>query len=413
MNEYNLYPEKHFFSIGISYKKADANLRGKYAFLPESVPALVKKARQNEIKHFFAVSTCNRTELYAFAHHETDIVKLWCQFSGGNEVEIRSILSVKKDFEAVSHLFRVGAGLESQIIGDFEIIGQIKIWFNRFKKQNTTNAFLERLVNTTIQISKKIKHQTTLSSGSTSVSYAAVHYILTRVKNPSSKKIILLGTGKIGRNTCENLLKHTGHNQITLINRTRQSAENFANKFEVKLKGYEELEKEVNNSDILIVATSAIHPTLKKEHIKTDNPLLIIDLSVPSNVESSLKDLSNITVMGVDKLSMITNQNIKKRNEQIPLAEQIIENIGNDFKDWLETRKFVPYLQAFRKRLENINDTAHHSLKKKNNSEEKKEVLAEKVIQKLTDHLANYLLKNKENAEEAMETINKVFKVTQ
>lgn len=413
MTEYNVTESKHFYLLGVSYKKADEKVRGKYTIFPETVPILVQEAKRNQIHHFFVVSTCNRTEVYAFADDYSQIIKTLCAVTKGNEDELKSITSIRKDFDAINHLFRVGSGLESQIVGDFEIIGQMKIWFSRFKKMGTTNAFLERLINTSIQVSKKVKQNTTLSSGVTSVSYAAVNYILTQVENPSAKKILLFGTGKIGRNTCENLIKHTDHTHVTLINRTEEKAVSVAKKYEVNSKRFEELEHEINRSDIIIVATGAEKPTVLKEYIHTDKELLFIDLSMPANVDRSIKDLSNTTVLGVDELSSIITQNIEKRKEQIPEAEQIIAEMTNEFKDWLETRRYVPFIQAFKERLEDIHHIEHTTLKKKEVIEEAVDhtILAEKVIQKLTNHLANHLLENKGKAEDTMELINKVFKV--
>ncbi|APD06116.1 glutamyl-tRNA reductase [Flavobacteriaceae bacterium UJ101] len=411
MTEYNVTESKHFYLLGVSYKKADEKVRGKYTIFPDTVPELVREAKRNRIHHFFVVSTCNRTEVYAFADDYSQVIDALCAVTKGNKEELESISFIKKDFDAINHLFRVGSGLESQIVGDFEIIGQMKTWFSRFKKMGTTNAFLERLINTAIQVSKKIKQNTTLSSGVTSVSYAAVNYILTQVEKPSSKKILLFGTGKIGRNTCENLIKHTDHTHVTLINRTEEKAERIAKKYEVNSKSFDELENEINLSDIIIVATGAQTPTVLKEHIRTDKELLFIDLSIPANVDRSIKELSNVTVLGVDELSSIIAKSIEKRKEQVPEAERIISEMMNEFKDWLETRKYVPFIQAFKERLEDIHHIEHTTLKKKEVIETDNTVLAEKVIQKLTNHLANHLLENKGDAKDTMELINKVFKV--
>lgn len=411
MTEYNVTESKHFYLLGVSYKKADEKVRGKYTIFPDDVSKLVREAKKNGIHHFFVVSTCNRTEFYGFADDYHQLIDSLCSVTQGNSVELEAITFIKKDFDAINHLFRVGAGLESQIIGDFEIIGQMKTWFIRFKKEGTTNAFLERLINTSIQVSKKVKQNTTLSSGVTSVSYAAVHYILTQVENPSTKQILLFGTGKIGRNTCENLVKHTDHTHVTLINRTEEKAEQVAKKYEVNSKRFDQLEQEINLSDIVIVATGAQSPTILSEHIKTDKNLLLIDLSIPANVDHAVKDLPNVTVLGVDELSSIIAENIEKRKEQIPEAEKIIEDMTNEFTDWLETRRYVPFIQAFKERLEDIHHIEHTTLKKKEVVEEHNHVLAEKVIQKLTNHLANHLLENKGDAEDTMALINKVFKV--
>ena len=138
---------------------------------------------------------------------------------------------IKTKEQAIDHVFQVGTGLDSQILGDFEIIAQIKKSFKQAKKSKLTSAFLERLCNSVIQASKRIKNETEISTGATSVSFASVKYLMREISEVQSKKIVLFGTGKIGRNTCENLVKHTKNQQITLINRTRDRAEEVAGKF--------------------------------------------------------------------------------------------------------------------------------------------------------------------------------------
>ena len=146
------------------------------------------------------------------------------------------------------------------------------------------NGYLERLTNSVIQSSKRIKTETSISSGATSVAFASVQYILSHVQNISNKNILLFGTGKIGANTCENLVKHTQNDHITLINRTKERAEKIGSKFPVIVKPYSELTSAIYDSDILIVATGAQAPTISKDLILNSKPLLILDLSIPRNV---------------------------------------------------------------------------------------------------------------------------------
>src|SRR5690606_28260787 len=233
-----IHPHKDFFVVGVSYEKADAEMRGKFAFFPESVEPFSEKAKTLGIDNFFVVSTCNRSEFYGIADCPDTMMNLYCEFTNGTIEEMKSVVSIQKNEEAIEQLFKVSAGLKSQILGDFEIIGQIKTWFKRFKKQGSSGAFLERLINTAIQISKKVKNQTTLSNGAASVSFAAVHYILATQTEISQKNILLYGIGKIGRNTCTNLVKHTQNDHITLINRTKEKAELMTEKYDVLVKDF-------------------------------------------------------------------------------------------------------------------------------------------------------------------------------
>src|SRR5690606_31907030 len=202
------------------YKKADAKTRGLFSLDLESKKLLLAQAKSAGTDGIIVISTCNRTEIYGFAQHPFQLIQLLCGNSKGTIEQFQEVAYIYKNYEAIEHLFRVGTGLDSQILGDFEIISQIKQGFHLSKKHELVNPFIERLVNSVIQASKRIKNETNLSTGATSVSFASVQYIMNNVENVSEKNILLFGTGKIGRNTCENLIKHTKNSHITLINRT-------------------------------------------------------------------------------------------------------------------------------------------------------------------------------------------------
>src|SRR5690554_5261012 len=255
MKDYNISKGKHFYTIGLSYKKADAEIKGHFSLDQTSRTALLKKAKEEGIEGLLVTSTCNRTELYGFADHPFQLIKLLCDHTRGSIEAFEKVAYIYKSKEAITHIFKVGTGLDSQILGDFEIISQIKKAFYESRDAQVANAFLERLVNAVIQASKRIKNETQISTGATSVSFASVQYILDTFDDASEKNILLFGTGKIGRNTCENLVKHTKKNKIIFINRTKDKAEQVAGKFDLTVKDYADLQSEIRNADILIVAT--------------------------------------------------------------------------------------------------------------------------------------------------------------
>jgi len=379
---------KHFHVIGISYKNADLFTRGKFNLNKLQTNKLLIKGKTSGIEDLLVLSTCNRTEIYGMVYNPSELIQLLCEFSFGDEKKFNFYGYSLKNEKAFNHLFRVGTGLESQILGDFEIIGQIKKSFILSKIQNIKITFLERFINYVIQASKKIKNETKISSGATSISFASVQFILNNTKNLSNKKILLFGTGKIGKNTCENLLKHTNNADIVLINRTKEKAEEIGVKFNVKVKEYGSLPTEISSSDILIVATSAKKPTIKKDLIFNSNPIMILDLSIPNNVDLNVKELKNVTLVNLDELSSITNKNLNKRKKYIPHAEKIIEELLSEFLQWSHQRKFAPALKAFKTKLTSQQNT--------------KEISSE-MIEKLTGQFATYL---KENPSKVSETIN-------
>jgi glutamyl-tRNA reductase len=210
-------------SIGISYKKADVNTRGKFSLSPDRQLMLLQKAKDQNINGLFLLSTCNRTEIIGFTKPET-MKSLLCEFSMGEAHELDDICTVRSGKKSVKHLFKVGTGLESQILGDYEIVGQMKTAFKLAKESGALNPYLERLLNQVLKASKMVKNKTDLSSGTTSVSYAAVQYIMNNIEAYSDKSILVYGLGKMGRNTCKNIIKYTTNRNTSLINRTLEKA---------------------------------------------------------------------------------------------------------------------------------------------------------------------------------------------
>lgn len=403
----------HFYAIGLSYKKADADTRGHFSLDDSSKIALLEQAKTNGIESLIVISTCNRTEIYGFSEHPFQLIKLLCENTKGTLEEFQKVAYVYKNKEAISHLFRVGSGLDSQILGDFEIISQLKTSARISKKFGLLNAFTERLVNAVIQASKRIKTETDLSSGATSVSFASVQYILKTVENVSDKNILLFGTGKIGRNTCENLVKHTKNKHITLINRTKTKAQETAGKFNLIVKDHETLKDEIKVSDILIVATGAQSPTVDKHSIPSEKPLLILDLSIPRNVDQNVSELHNVSLIHLDDLSQMTDDTLERRKVFVPLAESIIEEVKQDFISWLETRKFAPTINALKHRLLDLKNAELETQRKKyaNFNEEQAELISNNIIQKITNHFAHHLKNDDLSTDESLELIKKVFQL--
>ncbi|MBD3723680.1 MAG: glutamyl-tRNA reductase [Flavobacteriaceae bacterium] len=402
-----------FYVVGLSYKKADAEMRGKFSLDDASKNNVLHQAKDEGIESLFLISTCNRTEIYGFARHPFQLIKLLCDNSQGTVEDFQNVAYIYKNKEAIQHLFKVGTGLDSQILGDFEIISQIKQGFVESKKLNLANAYLERLTNAVIQASKRVKNETELSSGATSVSFAAVQYIMNNVENIGNKNILLFGIGKIGRNTCENLVKHTKNEHIVLINRTKEKAEKIAGKFNVIVKDYTNLQEEIHKADVLIVATGAQNPTIDASVLNLKKPLLILDLSIPKNVNENVKSIEGVTLLHMDHLSQITDDTLEKRKQYIPQAEEIIEEIIEEFSSWSKARKFAPTIHSLKEKLASIKQAELNYQRKKleNFNEEQAEIISNRIIQKITTHFANHLKQENTSVDESIEWIEKVFQL--
>lgn len=414
METKNNSKDTHFYVIGISYKKADANIRGRFSLDIERQELILEEAQAEQMEGLMIISTCNRTELYGFAQHPFQLIQKLCAHSQASLEDFEKFGYIYKNKEAINHIFNVGTGLDSQILGDFEIISQFKKAFILSKKYNLVNAFIERLQNSVIQASKRVKNETELSSGATSVSFASVQYILGNVKNISQKNILLFGTGKIGRNTCENLIKHTDNKHITLINRTKEKAQQIAGKFNVLVKNFSELTEELSQTDVLVVATGSKTPTINKDILPKDKEMLILDLSIPKNVDENVKTIKGVTLIHMDHLSQMTDSTLERRKTFIPDAQRIIKEVKAEFEDWLQNRRFAPTIRALKMELENLKNSEIDFQRKKINNfnEEQAEILSNRIIQKITTKFINHL-KESNSAEDSLQFMQQIFQLDQ
>ena len=406
------YHQRNLYNIGVSYRKADAHTRGRYSLSKQNQIDLLKEAKSIGFDGVFILSTCNRTEITGFAEHPFQLIQLLCKYSGGNVEEFAQISYVYKSNEAVNQLFRIGTGLESQILGDYEIVGQLKLAFKLAKKYDTINAHLERLLNLVLQASKKVKNTTQLSSGTTSVSYAAVQYIIQNVPNYDQKNILVFGLGKMGKHTCKNLAQYTKNKSVCLINRTEEKAISFVKAHSsIRNSSISNLTQEIAKSDILIVSTGSDTPTITKQHISPEKEILILDLSMPENVDTSVNQFENVTLVNVDELSKITLETLSTRQNEVPKAEKIIEVYKEEFNDWLNNRKLVPAINALKESLESIkkDEINFHKKKIKNFDENQAEILTNRFIQKITTQFVKHLKEEETSVNDSIQIMSKVF----
>lgn len=350
----NLKDISKFWIAGINYKKTEASIRGQFAIQGEGYVGLLRHAFDIGLNELFVLSTCNRTEIYGFADNVSQLIDLLCAHTSGSREIFTELAYVKKGESAIQHLFNVSAGLDSQILGDYEIVGQIKAAVKLAKNHGCINGFLERLVNTVLQSSKAIKNQTELSGGTVSVSFAAVQYIRRHVVSIADKTILVLGTGKIGTNACKNLVDYLETKNITLINRTEEKAAELAQQLGLNYAPLAELPQHIAKSDIILVATDSTEPTILFSHLKDQDNKLVLDLSIPYNVDTTAQQLSHITIVNVDELSTLKDETLAKREAEVPKAKLIVGEHVDDFLEWYEMRKHVPVLKAVKTKLKEI-----------------------------------------------------------
>ena len=344
----------HFFAIGVNYKKADAGIRGQFAICNEGYQRILELAPAYNVDSLFVLSTCNRTEIYGFALNADLLIDLLCTQTRGDNKTFANLAYSKNGAQAVEHLFNVGAGLDSQILGDYEITGQLKQAVKLSKAHGMLNSFLERLVNNVLQSSKTVKNETKLSGGTVSVSFAAIQYIKSHVKIDSATKILLVGTGKIGRNTCKNLVDYLKTSNITVINRSEEKAAQLAAELGLKCAPLSNLEQHIKTSDIILVASNACEPVVLASQLVNCREKLIIDLSVPYNVEERVAALPNIKLVNVDLLSKLNDETLKAREAEKPKAKEIIAAQMDEFISWYMMSRNAPTLNAIKIKLNQI-----------------------------------------------------------
>ncbi|MBO9618938.1 MAG: glutamyl-tRNA reductase [Niabella sp.] len=340
-----------FCIAGINYHKADAATRGLFSISNDAFAALGKTAKDSGLKSVFVVSTCNRTEIYGFAESVMQLVELLVPHTNGDKAALYECGYFKNGEEALQHLFDVAAGLDSQILGDYEILGQLKRAVDTARCQQLIGPVMDRMLNFAFQSSKKIKTETNLSDGTVSVSFAAIE-LLQNIKEITAKKILIIGAGKFGVNVCKNLNTYLPGTTITLMNRTDDVARDIARAHNINFTPYSDKAAAIDASDIIIVCTNSSEPTVLPEHIKDGKQKLLLDLSVPVNVHPLLKNREGITVIDVDDISnTILDKTLARRKAEVPGANAIIDHFKEEFLSWLKEHHYAHHLKTWKNKL--------------------------------------------------------------
>lgn len=399
----------NFFLAGINYKKTDAKIRGLFAINPEQYQSLMTRAKLSGINELFVLSTCNRTEIYGFADAADHLIALLCHEAAGDEALFRELAYTAHGEEAVQHLFEVGAGLDSQILGDYEVISQVKNAAKFAKEHQCLGSFTERMINSVLQVSKSIKNETCLSAGTVSVAFAAVQY-LKQLPDIGHKNILLFGIGKIGRNTCKNMTDHLGTRNVTLINRTDSIARATAKELGFSFVPYAQLAASIRQADVIIVATNAAQPTILADHLKGQPGKIIIDLSIPHNVGACVRELPGIKVLNVDDLSKVQDETLQMRRQEIPKAKALIKEHMQDFLYWHEMRKHAVVLQSVKSRLQEIHSREIGNLKgEKQFCAEDVNEISSRIVQKVINLFAGKVRKANGQSDRYLEVLSELF----
>jgi len=340
-----------FCIAGLSYKKAEFNVRGRFSVDEVAKKAILADAAQMGLKSVLIVSTCNRTEVVGYAPHPHVLGALLVKHAGGGTMEeLLDFGYFIRGFEALHHAFKVGSGLDSQIIGDFEIAGQMKQALAFSQKLGMVGPVLDRTFGFIAQASKKIKNKTALCEGTVSVSFAAIEWLQQELKEEKAS-ILVIGAGKFGANVMKNLLHYFPSSEVAISNRTLLKAKKIAADLPVEVIPFSSIQEKADHFDAIITCTNAPEPIIRAEYFSTGKKRLLFDLSVPANIHENVKDIKGVHLVNVDDISVMLDNTISRRTADVPKAEAIIAEYMDAFYDWLGTHSHAPVIHEMKRKL--------------------------------------------------------------
>jgi glutamyl-tRNA reductase len=365
--------------IGISFKSAPIEIRERFTLnefeIINFINSLIEKKK---IGKFVVLSTCNRTEIYFHLVKESRVsnfnsiikafIRLWnVSYETG---EIKKYFYAYYDKEAVKHLFEVASGLDAMVLGEDQILGQVKEAFRISSEKDFTGAILNKLFHKAFEIGKKVRTQTAINEGASSVSSAAVELVANYFEKIEKNNVLLIGAGKTGELTLKCLLKK-GAKKVLMTNRDFAKAQKLSESIYVTAVAFKDINKYVTESDIVIISTTSKEPVITGTMIKhvmlgrNKRPLLLVDISMPRNVEQNVKDIENVMLFDIDDLNDLIKKNYSKRVSEIENANKLIYKYTDDFFAWLDTLNLTPAIIALKKKFESINNHELGIYKKK------------------------------------------------
>ena len=349
--------------LGINYHTSPVTLLEKVMIpVPAMSEALRVLSSHSDIREVIVLSTCNRTEVYAVAERyhaaHTDILEFLCETSGLSADEITPHLYSQFDDDAVVHLFEVAAGIDSAVLGETEIVGQVREAWDFAMKQGTSRSTLNLLFRYALESGKRARTETGISRSTASVAHAAVEMAEEILGTLSGKRVLVVGAGEMGEGVA-GALSRAGTESITVLNRTVSRAEALADKIGARVSDFESLENELSTADVVLACTGAggviiDHELLARVRQGVSTPILVVDIALPRDVAASVAELPGVTLRDLDNLSDWAQRGIEKRASEVG---QVREIIGEEVKRFLldqTQRQAAPLVAQLREVVESI-----------------------------------------------------------
>ena len=349
-------------SIGLNHTTAPVEVRERAAVAAEHLDDALKDiSKLNHIEEATILSTCNRTEVYCHVPDEqAQAAANWlCDFHELKRADVEPYIYTRPNEEAVKHAFRVASGLDSLVIGEPQILGQMKTAFARAHKNGNTGKVLNRLFQNTFSVAKEIRTSTAIGSSAVSVAYAAVTLSKSIFSDISQQTVLLVGAGETIELTCRHLYRQ-GVRKLIVANRTMSRADGLADEFGAEVISLHELGDRLADADMVFSSTASTLPILGKgafEHalkVRKNRPMFVVDLAIPRDVEPQVNDLKNVFLYTVDDLQVVITENLESRKKAAAEAEKIVDERCGDFMNWYHTLASVPTLRELRDRTQSI-----------------------------------------------------------
>lgn len=391
----------HTLVVGLNYKTAPVEIREKLSFIESELPtAMEQLKKQKSILENVIVSTCNRTEIYAVVdqlnpgkYYIKQFLANWFHIP---MEQFEEHLFIHEEDASLNHLFKVTAGIDSMILGETQILGQVRKSFLEGQQIGTTGTIFNKLFKQAVTFAKRAHHDTAIGENAVSVSYAAVELAKKIFGSLKNKHVAILGAGKMGELAIQNLYG-SGVSKVTVINRTFEKAQTLASKFEGNAKSMNELQCSLLEADILISSTGATDYVIDYEMMKhvaklrKADPLFMVDIAVPRDIDPKIADLGNVFLYDIDDLQHIVQTNLAEREVAAQEISQMIVGEIDQFNEWLGQLGVGPVINALSTKANRIQSETMASIQNKMPDLTEREL---KILNKHTKSIINQLLKD-------------------
>jgi glutamyl-tRNA reductase len=373
MRRVNPYQHRYYsdrsmtlLALGINHKTAPVSLRERVTFSPDTLDqALNSLLEQPMVQGGVVLSTCNRTELYLSVEEQEDLheqlVRWLCNYHNLNEEEVRKSLYWHHDNDAVTHLMRVASGLDSLVLGEPQILGQVKKAFADSQKGHSLSSELERMFQKSFSVAKRVRTETEIGASAVSVAFAACTLARQIFESLSTVTVLLVGAGETIELAARHLREHNVQKMI-IANRTRERAQVLADEVGAEVISLSDIDSRLQEADIIISSTASPLPIIGKGMVeralkaRRNQPLLLVDIAVPRDVEPEVGKLANAYLYSVDDLQAIIQSNLAQRKAAAVEAETIVAQESGEFMAWLRAQSATETIREYRTQAEQVRD---------------------------------------------------------